>query len=492
MAAAADAAAFESRAIEREHARRNPVALASNRTETQIKADLSRIKCDDETWSAVRVVPAAAPNRFNIVPRVLDNDGETLDIPDDAPLTKGRLRKRLSAHAQVFSWLRANDWDMRRPRGGVPNILAWAREEFRVGLLAPGHGMSAAQVRGLPPSLRRFRTTLTRSVGHSDAFAKFTTWINTVGLMGGVGSLLPAPSTLAFASHLCAFAQLVKITKTLYVQVLVMKAKMNEIRTIAVCNKPGVVGSQPFLKRLRGIWGLFHHTCMPAIVYIRAWTEYFGLRLHGTPYGPLFWLNLWAYYVRNALLAVEDERRRKAVKDARKLITLEQISVRDFREVLDAVTLHTLIRTSLRAPLSAARKALADDMWVAEQERPAMPGPPPEYTREFSLENGWGAYLESLPENWRVWLGTHEAGARYRQYEHNEEAHRLSTGVGTDVEKSVMFRFGGGACLVPRPARRSYLNPPAQRAVRPYLYREPGLVDAAHAVQMIAEGGGGV
>lgn len=460
---------YESRAIADETRRRHPKPLTSSRTKTQVKAALEKQKCDGKKWRAVRVQRSAAnPRRFDIIPRVVPppDDDDIVEIPAAAPRTKGRLRKQLSAHAQVISWLRTNDWGVVRARAGVPNVLFWLRQELQTSLLLPENKqLTASQRRALPASLRRFRSTLSQSVGHADAVALFLAYISTSGLMGGVGSLLPKPSTRAFASPLPAFAQLVKITKNLYCQLLVMRAKMKEVAALAKCGK--YVGKD-FLKRLRGVWGLFHRVCMPAIVYVRAWCEYFGLRLHGTPYGPLFWLNLWAYYVRNALFDVAATRQARD-KDLRHAIEGDDTMITDFTLVLDATALHKYIDKHLHAPLPKKAKQLADDHWQAENEYMFMPGPPPEYSRKFSLQTGWKLFIDDLPVAWRTWLGT-KGTPRYMQYELVDG--RLTTGHGTDVEKSVMFRFDGDDAIVHRPPRRRFLEPPTQLAIAPFLFRE--------------------
>lgn len=493
---------FETPAAEQEFRRLNPEPLLENRTREQVDDDLLEIKCDrvpdaGTQWRDIHVVPTG-PDSFDIVPRVQGGIREHPPRPNNLPAilsTKGRLRKQLSPHAQLYSWLRTNNWDLRRTRVGISNVLAWMRPEgeLQLGLLAAGNPLTPAQRNVLAASLKRFRTSFAKSVGRQKAFELFTGQLENEFKLGGVASLLPNPSKKAFASHLCEFAQIIKITKSLYVQVLVMKAKLKEIASLVECNKAGVVGSRDFLKRLRGIWGLFHRTCMPAIIYIRAWLEYMGLRMHGTPTGPLFMFNLWAYYVRNALYDVSEKRRIMAERDARSYI--QETTVTDFRLILDPDRLHKLIDDTLKGAMPARRKNLAKDVWDPKRERPIMPGPPPEFTREMALENGWDAYLESLPKNWQQWLGTDPARGtgkkhRYRQYELNEETGRLEVSKGDDVEKSVMFRFGG-QCLVdkPRGARRRHQGPPPQKSIPLYFFKESDNIGAAQIVQQIAMGG---
>jgi hypothetical protein len=493
---------------QREYARRHPKPLYTHRTSAQVADDLKRLKCDKEKrpWNSVRVV-REGPEHYNIVERVLrGGHANTTNVPA-SQRQRGRLRKQLSPHAQLYSWLRTNDWDLRNGRVGTPNLHVWLRPngELRNGLVAAGHPLTAGQVRLLNQSLTRFRRSLLESVGLERAFVLFTELLERRFRVGGVGSLLPRPSTRAFASHLCEFAQLIKVTKSLYVQVLVMKAKMKELATLMQCKNPVTVANgREFRKRLRGVWGVFHRTCMPALVYIRAWSEYLGLAMHGTPFGPVFFFNLWAYYVRNALSDIAAKRRQRALKqDARKL--LQDTTLRDFRLILDPDALYAMLDSELHAPLPASRKSVGDDPWAAGDNIPLMPGPPPEYAIEGSLADGWDDYINTLPDKWQQWLGTKavtvddtERHYRYRQYELDADTRRLTMTRGDDVEKSVMFRFdgndnGGGvgenSCLVARPARRNYLDPPARRAIDLYLIRQSSSGVAAERVQQIALSG---
>lgn len=247
-----------------------------------------------------------------------------------------------------------------------------------------------------------------------------------------------------------------------------MSAKMEEVKTYARCN-PTQLNTPQFLKRVRGVWGMFHRQCMPAIVYIRAWCEYFGFRFHGSPFGPLFWYNLWGFYVHNAL--VDIFRRRQNAADARQRV--QKPDLVDFRTILDPVSLHDFVRRGLYDAMPARRKNKAADGWDHARQRPIMPGPPPEMTSTALLQgDGWGAYFATLPAQWRQWLGTNVVAGksyRYKQFAYNEDTEQLTTSSGNDAEAAVQFRFGS-ECLVNKPARRAAIQPPIQAPIPLYFF----------------------
>lgn len=463
-----------------EQERRNPDPIFSQRTEEQVKSDLSALKCQDESnkWGDV-VVVETGNDQFDVVPKV--TVGARVEDPDDLPdvvYGKGKQLKTLSPYAQVFSWLRTNNWNLRDDQ---PNVLEWVNGELRQGL--GGVRMTTTQRNGLPGSLRRFSVTLGKSAGLQDAFSLFTEYLKTNGLLTGVGSLLPEGTGQAFRNHLCPFAQCVKVTKFLYVQVFIMQSKIKEVESLAQCNPPSV-DEREFLKRLRGVWGLFHRLCMPAIIYLRAWMEYFGVRLHGSPYGPLFFYNLWAWYVRNALKDVVRKRRKS--EDVRK--RLQDTSIVDFALILDPTALQSHLQQKL---VAAAGEQRAEDVWDPSINRPNMPGPPPEFTSTLSLQSGWTPYLESLPQQWKRWLGTSPARStrqpyRYRQY--NLVNGRLRITRGDDPVQAVMFR-DSGLCLVDVPARRRPIRPPRLRPIALTLFRPAVNAQQQNIVEEIALGG---
>lgn len=465
-----------SAAAKREAARRNPEPLFQNLTAAQVNAKLEDMKCgrvQNLNWTDVRVVPltGAAPGkqRFDIVPKVAPPPEPRagpprLAIPEFAYVSGCRQRKMLSPYAQLYSWLRTNNWDARRKDG--PNVLAWAETLAERVLAAGGVATwSAAQRRVFPASVRRFVSTVLRpSAGRNDAFAEFTRWLGTSGTLAGAGSLLPAPSTRAFSSQLCPMAQLIKVTKTLYVRVLAVSSRIKALRTLAEKCPTAQLGTPEHLKKLRGVWGMFHRQCLPLMVYARAWCEYFGLRLHGSPYGPLIWWNLWHWYVGNALRDIAN-RRQNDPDDARK--RMQKTAIVNSQLVLEPPVLHAFIRRELARPLPRARKALASDPWKPERQRPTMPGPPPEFSRVAYLQPAsWDTYfVQELPAQWHEWLGTNTVGGkgfRYRQYALAPNQKQLRTSNGADPEKAVMFRFVG-ECTKVRPARRALRRPPLRQ-----------------------------
>jgi hypothetical protein len=481
-------------AIRAEAARRNPDPIFADRTRAQIEDDLLGIKCDQadgapsSRWSDVRV--ARRDNgHFDILPLVAGDDKGGGDDLAEVAYGRGRPRKQLSPYAQLYSWLRIMNWDLREGPAGIQDLNQWTRPGGELFQGIRDGTMTTAQRNALPASLRRFRRDVVgKSVGRRNSMQLFTDWIKTAGKMGGVGSLLPIDTDRAFDSQLCPFAQCIKVTKNLYVQVLVIKAKIHEVSNRVDCDGADFP-SQDFIKRTHGIWGVFHRTCMPAIVYVRAWMEYFGLRLFGAPFGPLFFLNLWAYYVRNVLLGLDEKRRRRAVTDARTY--LQQTAVTDFTLVLDPEALYRMIRREMRAAMPANQQALAGDPWDRTAQLPFMPGPPPEYTINHVLDQGWDTYLGALPQRWRNWLGTKQARNdrrhRYKQFTLDPVTNRVATSKGDDIEHSTMFRESG-VCIVNRPARRTHYNPRAQRAVPPFLFSPPLLNLQMQQVQNIAMG----
>ncbi len=219
------------------------------------------------------------------------------------------------------------------------------------------------------------------------------------------------------------------------------------------------------------MWGVFHRTYMPSFVFVRGWLEYFGLRLFGPPFGPLFFWNLWAYFIRNSLRLIDDRRRQKNLR-----IHLQDKMV-SFRHILDPDHLRRLIVKHMRKALPQEHRNLAKDVWDPTLEKPHMPGPPPEFTIEAALPTGWEPYIATLPEQWRKWLGNKKP--RYRQYSTNQATGRMAVSKGNAVVESVMF---SQQCLVKRPASRHPQQPPVATCITPFLFT-PSLV-AEHLQQV--------
>lgn len=402
-------------------------------------------------------------------------DRDALIIPvDDGVRAVGKPRQELSAHAQIASFLRTIDFTMQKQRAGIPSVHIWLQRELLPGLLAQSPSkLSRAHATALKPSLRRFRATLHRV--QETNYGGFVSWLERTGKMGGVGSLISA--TKAYTNHVYAFAQLIKVTKHLYVNALVVLAKIAEVVTLGQCATTDKT-SREYIKRVRGIYGVFHRRLVPQIVYARAWLEYFGLRLHGTPFGPLLWYNFWIYYLQCALHDIQQ--RRFSSRDARK--RLQNTIVTDASLLLDPTRMHQYI-------VKALRPTTVTDSFSASTTVPFMPGPPPEYSIAASLvpDGGWDAYT---PTSYKKLMGTKPA----RLLEYTVVKGRLTTAkakLHADPEVSVMFRFGltttgESSGLVDKPARRQPLGPPPQRAVSLFAYTSPGGQYDAHFLHYTA------
>lgn len=429
-------------------------------TATQARDELKRRKCLAGAPAPLVLQNDDDPMLFDVVPRSVAAAAEDTVKPPDSVLGRGPQRKQLSPYPHVTSFTSAT----------TPTIRTWIVTTLRPALLLVSSPLTNAQRGAVPAAIRALDAFF---AAHAHDLAAF------------LASVPRRVASRPFMSHLCPFAQLVAVTKRLYVQFLGVVGKIEELRVLAECNRAPVrIGSRAFRKRLRGVWGVFHRSLMPSIVYVRAWLDFFGVRLHGEQWGPLLWTNAWAFYVERVLIGVNE--RRRTATDRRQ--ALQPRVPEDARLVLDPDRLHAFLADRLRAPLPAARRdSIARDPWDFVHERPTMPGPAPEFTRTSSTE-GWATHLERLPVRWRGWLGTAPAPvtqARFKLRQYNIDEHRrLVVTRGADERQAAMFR-DSGVCLAPGNNNRRQAPAAATLAIAPFFIEPP----AISVVANIAFGG---
>jgi hypothetical protein len=286
-------------------------------TADEARDEVNRRKCTAGAPFPLVVQNDDDPVLFDVVPRqpaavAASDAGDNTNKPPDSVLGRGPQRKQLSPYPHVASFTSAT----------APTIRTWIATTLRPALLSVSAPLTNAQRGGVPAAVRALDTFFAT---HTHDLAAF---------LASVPRRVASPP---FASHLCPFAQMVAVTKRLYVQFLGVVGKIEELRVLAECNRAPVrIGSRVFRKRLRGVWGVFHRSLMPAIVYVRAWLDFFGVRLHGEQWGPLLWANVWAYYVERVLVSVNE--RRQTAPDRRQ--ALQPRVPEDARLVLDPDRLH--------------------------------------------------------------------------------------------------------------------------------------------------------